>query len=72
MSIRLTQRVSFRWLPELPAEPTDTLVMSVSNWFIDLRITKTDGSLEWGFAGEEKVLQSGVDGHSILLPPPFE
>ena len=59
MTVRLTQRLSFRWLPEPATESTDTLVMSVSNWFIDLRISLSDGSLDWGFAGEEQVLETG-------------
>ncbi|KAF2673058.1 hypothetical protein BT63DRAFT_466630 [Microthyrium microscopicum] len=56
MSVRLTQRRSFRWLPEPASETTDTLVMSVGSWFIDLRIKLDTGALEWGFAGEEKIL----------------
>ena len=71
MAVRLTQRLSFRWLPEPATESTDTLVMSVSNWFIDLRISLSDGSLDWGFAGEEQVLEVGPH-HSTFYQLHFQ
>ncbi|KIW66906.1 hypothetical protein, variant [Phialophora macrospora] len=56
MSSRLSTRLSIRWVPGEPSEPTDTLVMSVGGWYVDLRITKADGSIEWGMAGERIIL----------------
>lgn len=57
----LNQQLSFQWLGHPFSEPTDTLVMNVSDWFIDLRILKADGSLLYGCAGEQKVLEVGSD-----------
>lgn len=56
MSGRLSTRLSIRWVPGEPSEPTDTLVISVGGWYVDLRITKADGSIDWGMAGERLVL----------------
>lgn len=56
MSSRLSTRVSIRWVPGEPSEPTDTLVMSVGGWYVDLRITKSDGSIDWAMAGERLIL----------------
>ncbi|EXJ77584.1 hypothetical protein A1O3_09811 [Capronia epimyces CBS 606.96] len=56
MAARLSTRLSIRWVPGEPSEPTDTLVMSVGGWFVDLRITKQDGSIDWGMAGERFIL----------------
>ncbi|KIV81969.1 hypothetical protein PV11_04115 [Exophiala sideris] len=56
MSSRLSTRLSIRWVPGEPSEPTDTLVMSVGGWYVDLRITKKDGSIDWGMAGERLIL----------------
>ncbi|KAJ9604224.1 hypothetical protein H2200_011058 [Cladophialophora chaetospira] len=56
MSSRLSTRLSIRWIPGEPSEPTDTLVMSVGGWYVDLRITKKDGSIDWAMAGERLIL----------------
>ncbi|KIW11204.1 hypothetical protein PV08_10504 [Exophiala spinifera] len=56
MSSRLSTRVSIRWVPGEPSEPTDTLVMSVGGWYVDLRITKSDGTIDWAMAGERLIL----------------
>ncbi|KAK5449606.1 hypothetical protein LTS15_008681 [Exophiala xenobiotica] len=56
MAGRLSTRLSIRWVPGEPSEPTDTLVISVGGWYVDLRINKADGSIDWGMAGERLVL----------------
>ena len=56
MAERISTRISFRWLPDPPSEPTDTLVFNVGSYFMDLRILKADGSIEWGMAGERQIL----------------
>jgi hypothetical protein len=68
MPVRLTQQLGFRWIPEPPDESTDTLVLSVTDWFVDLRFSKADGSLAWGFAGTEEVLETTAQhGMSDIL-----
>lgn len=49
---RLSTRVSLRWPPEPAFENTDTLVMSVGNWYVDLRVDRATGTIDWAIAGE--------------------
>lgn len=55
MDNKISTRVSIRWLPDAASEPTDTLVFSVGGWYMDLRILKEDGSIDWAMAGERVV-----------------
>lgn len=48
----LTTRLSLRWLPEAPFENTDTLVLTVGEWYVDLRVDKQTGKLDWAIAGQ--------------------
>ncbi|KAL4802599.1 hypothetical protein BDV18DRAFT_62936 [Aspergillus unguis] len=52
MTSRLSTRVSLRWPPEPAFENTDTLVLSVGNWYVDLRVDSTTGEIDWAIAGE--------------------
>ncbi|OAL30881.1 hypothetical protein AYO20_08574 [Fonsecaea nubica] len=56
MSPRLSTRLSIRWVPGEASEPTDTLIIGVGGWYVDLRITKLDGSTDWAMAGERLIL----------------
>jgi hypothetical protein len=56
MTPRLSTRISLRWLPDPPSEPTDTLVMSVGDYYMDLCVTKTDTSIDWAMAGQRLIL----------------
>jgi len=56
MATRLSTRLSIRWVPGEASEPTDTLVINVGGWYVDLRITKLDGSIDWAMAGERLIL----------------
>ncbi|KAI9368732.1 hypothetical protein BJX61DRAFT_202367 [Aspergillus egyptiacus] len=49
---RLSTRVSLRWPPEPPFENTDTIVLSVGDWYVDLRIDRASGAIDWAIAGE--------------------
>ncbi|KAJ5139590.1 hypothetical protein N7448_002998 [Penicillium atrosanguineum] len=52
---RLSTRLSIQWLPEpVGEETTDTLVMSVNGWYLDLRMKKT-GGMDWAIAGQRIV-----------------
>ncbi|KAJ5358224.1 hypothetical protein N7541_005382 [Penicillium brevicompactum] len=44
-------RLSLRWVPEVPEETTDTIVLSVGEWFLDLRMDKASGNIDWAMAG---------------------
>ncbi|KAI2788965.1 hypothetical protein POX_e06990 [Penicillium oxalicum] len=44
-------RISLRWVPEPPEETTDTIVLSVGEWFLDLRMDKKSGAIDWAMAG---------------------
>lgn len=56
MAARLSTRISLRWVPDEPEELTDTLVMNVGGYFMDLRVNKADQSIDWAMAGERHVL----------------
>ncbi|CAK7209925.1 hypothetical protein SBRCBS47491_000610 [Sporothrix bragantina] len=53
---RLSTRISIRWGDEPTSEPTTTLVMGVGGYFIDLRVNKTDSSVDWAFAGRRETV----------------
>ncbi|KAK5796691.1 hypothetical protein VI817_005975 [Penicillium citrinum] len=46
-----TTRVSLRFLPDPPSETTDTIVLSVGEYYLDLRMDKKSGAIDWGMAG---------------------
>lgn len=48
----ISTRLSLRWLPEEPFENTDTLVLMVGEWYVDLRVDKQSGRLDWAIAGQ--------------------
>ncbi|KAI5208142.1 hypothetical protein E4T39_01485 [Aureobasidium subglaciale] len=56
MVVQLSYRKSLRWVPGEPSEPTSTLVLDVGDYFVDLRILKSDGSIDWAMAGKRTVL----------------
>lgn len=56
MPPHLSTRISIRWLPEAASEPTDTLVIGVGDYYMDLRMTKADATIDWAMAGQRIVL----------------
>lgn len=48
----ITTRLSLRWLPDPPFETTDTLVLAVGEWYVDLRVDKEFGEIDWALAGQ--------------------
>ncbi|KAJ6005328.1 hypothetical protein N7451_003272 [Penicillium sp. IBT 35674x] len=54
-SCRFSTRISLRWLPEPAHETTDTIVMSVKDWYLDLRIDKQTQKIDWAIAGQRIV-----------------
>ncbi|PYI01495.1 hypothetical protein BO78DRAFT_327462 [Aspergillus sclerotiicarbonarius CBS 121057] len=52
---RLSTRISLRWVPEPAFENTDTIVMSVAGWYVDLRVDKESGGIDWAIAGQRVV-----------------
>lgn len=52
---KFSTRISIRWLPDPPQETTDTIVMSVKDWYLDLRIEKATGKIDWALAGQRIV-----------------
>ncbi|CAK7239652.1 MAG: hypothetical protein STHCBS139747_001086 [Sporothrix thermara] len=53
---RLSTRISIRWGDEPASEPTTTLVMGVGGYFMDLRVNRSDGSVDWAFAGRRETV----------------
>jgi hypothetical protein len=60
MAPKISTRISLRWLPSTdpPAEPTDTIVFGVGAYFVDLRVLKSDNSIDWALAGERQVVST--------------
>ncbi|KAJ5893361.1 hypothetical protein N7495_005052 [Penicillium taxi] len=54
-SCRFSTRISLRWLPEPAHETTDTIVMSVNGWYLDLRIDLKTNDIDWAIAGQRVV-----------------
>ncbi|OOQ84468.1 hypothetical protein PEBR_30182 [Penicillium brasilianum] len=54
-SCRFSTRISLRWLPEPGHETTDTIVMSVKDWYLDLRMDKQTGEIDWAIAGQRLI-----------------
>lgn len=68
---RLSTRVSIKWGTEAASEPTDTLVMSVGDYYMDLRVNKADTSIDWAMAGQRLIKSEDPSeisiSHSIIL-----
>ncbi|CAD0112329.1 unnamed protein product [Aureobasidium uvarum] len=58
MVVQLSYRKSLRWVPGEPSEPTSTLVLDVGDFFVDLRILKATGDIDWAMAGKRTILSS--------------
>ncbi|KAJ5719113.1 hypothetical protein N7493_007568 [Penicillium malachiteum] len=54
-SCRFSTRISLRWLPEPAFENTDTIVMSVKDWYLDLRMDKKTSTIDWAIAGQRLI-----------------
>ncbi|RSL71316.1 hypothetical protein CEP53_001519 [Fusarium sp. AF-6] len=57
MPSQAVQRISIRWLPDAAYEDTDTVALNVGGYFIDLRVVKKSGAIQWSRAGERIVLK---------------
>ncbi|KAL2670244.1 hypothetical protein Neosp_014711 [[Neocosmospora] mangrovei] len=57
MPSQAVQRISIRWLPDAAYEDTDTVALNVGGYFIDLRVVKESGAIQWSRAGERIVLK---------------
>lgn len=64
---RFSTRISIRWLPESAQETTDTIVMSVGEWYLDLRMEKSTGKIDWAIAGQ-RLIESQEPRSSLPVP----
>lgn len=55
MASRISTRISLRWPPGPSFENTDTIVMSVGIWYVDLRIDNQSSKIDWAIAGQRLV-----------------
>eukprot|EP01118_Nematostelium_gracile_P005947 TRINITY_DN1898_c0_g1_i1.p1 TRINITY_DN1898_c0_g1~~TRINITY_DN1898_c0_g1_i1.p1 ORF type:complete len:208 (+),score=54.12 TRINITY_DN1898_c0_g1_i1:1-624(+) len=58
----ISTRLFIKWGDEPASEPTDTLVLTFSKFFIDLRVCKSDSSIDWAICGIKDSLGIGEDG----------
>lgn len=56
MVARISTRISIKWGAEPASEPTDTLVLSLGGYYVDLRVAKIDNSIDWALAGQRIVV----------------
>ncbi|CDM34074.1 hypothetical protein DTO013E5_1799 [Penicillium roqueforti] len=61
----LMTRISMRWASETPFETTDTLVIMVGEWYVDLRVDKRTGKIDWALAGE--CVQESKDPRRVVF-----
>ncbi|KAF4162179.1 hypothetical protein CNMCM6936_002419 [Aspergillus lentulus] len=54
-SSSLSTRISLRWVPDPAFENTDTIVLSLLGWYVDLRVDKSTGKIDWAIAGQRIV-----------------
>jgi Protein HRI1 len=47
----VSKRISIAWDGGEPFEDTDTLVIVGNNYFVDVRVKKDTGGLDWAMAG---------------------
>lgn len=65
LELILMTRISMRWASETPFETTDTLVIMVGEWYVDLRVDKRTGKIDWALAGE--CVQESKDPRMISI-----
>ncbi|KAJ5656952.1 hypothetical protein N7507_008902 [Penicillium longicatenatum] len=65
-SCRFSTRISLRWLPEPAHETTDTIVMSVKDWYLDLRMDKQTQKIDWAIAGQRIVESQEPHSHDAF------
>lgn len=56
MAQRASVRVSFRWVPDVAEETQDVLALNVGGYFVDLRFSLNEKTIEWAMAGKRPTL----------------
>lgn len=69
MTVRASTRISIRWPPAEASEPTDTLVLSIGDYYVDLRVLKSDQSIEWALAGQRLIISENPRKSRTLYSP---
>lgn len=68
MAPRVSVRISLRWLPDEVSEPTDTVVFGVGAYYLDLRVLKSNNTMDWALAGERVVISTDPSTFRPYLP----
>lgn len=66
MAARISTRISIKWAAEPASEPTDTLVLSLGGYYVDLRIAKVDNSIDWALAGQRIVISEQPRKYRVM------
>ncbi|KAI9745923.1 MAG: hypothetical protein M1818_000604 [Claussenomyces sp. TS43310] len=56
MAAEASVRISLRWVADPPAETQDVLALNVGDYFVDLRYSLKEKTIEWAMAGERLIL----------------
>lgn len=75
MSYSHSTRISIRWPPAPAYENTVTTVLTVNNYFVDLRVDTASQTVDWGIAGlrtiDEKDPRTTLLSSLWLFPSSF-
>jgi hypothetical protein len=74
MSYSHSTRLSIRWPPAAAYENTVTTVLTVNNYFVDLRVDTASQTVDWGIAGLRTVDEKDPRKKttSLLSPSPLD
>ena len=61
----VSKRVSIAWDGGIPSEDTETLVIVGNTYFVDVRIKKETGGLDWAMAGVKEWVHKGSGAKAI-------
>ena len=68
--VRASTRISIAWSGAEAYENTDTLVLTINGWSLDLRVYiggPHEGEVEWATVGNVIELEGSTDGASCVL-----
>ncbi|KAJ5557131.1 hypothetical protein N7494_001046 [Penicillium frequentans] len=58
-------RISMRWVPHPPFGTTDTLALAVGEWYVDLRVDRQSGGIDWALAGQCR--RAGINPRRVVF-----
>ena len=69
-SVRASKRVSISWSSQEPFEDTDTLVLTINSWSLDLRVFNSGpekGQIDWATVANVRELEGSTRGEFVFV-----